>query len=190
MADEKSWEIHIDRLGIQKSGTKQRTYATYQVLIGGKPVKELSGHICECIGPGDLVPNGGKRIPQGRYPLSTQFGKKYRTSGFVTDTKVPGKEPMPGLLLMKTKPRTAILIHPGHPPTLYLSSVGCLNPTNPLRAKDEMVFLESRARTIALIDSLRAFPPSAFKAEKNTPIPNAFAVIEGEPTKAVPALTS
>lgn len=184
------WEILITRLGIQKSGSNQRTYSTYQVFIDGKPVDGLSGNICERIGPGSTVPKSGKRILPGRYPLSTQFGAKYCTIGFSTITKPPAKKPMPGILLMETEPRSAILIHPGHPKTLYISSIGCLNPTGPLRAKDEMDFLDSRARAIALIDSLNAFAHAAFAKKKNTPIPNAFAVIEGDPSNVLPATSS
>src|SRR5262245_51211001 len=102
----KGWELLVTRLGIHKSGAKQRTYATYQVFIDGKPVEGLSGHICECTGPGSTKrEKPAKRIPQGRYPLSTQFGTKYQTIGFSTITKPPGKKPLPGILLMKTEPR-------------------------------------------------------------------------------------
>jgi hypothetical protein len=91
---------------------------------------------------------------------------------------------MPGLLLMETGNRTAILIHPGHPPKLYLSSIGCFNPTKPLGKDDDMEFLESRTRVLALIDSLRAFNPASFQRSRPTPIPDAAVVIDGEPTAA------
>lgn len=184
----KGWELLVTRLGIHKRGAKQRTYASYQVFIDGKAVEGLGGNLCECIGPGSTNSKAkpARRIPAGRYPLSTQFGTKYRTIGFSTITKPPGKQPLPGILLMDTKPRSAILIHPGHPPGLYLSSIGCLNPTAPLKAKDDMDFIDSRTRAIALIDSLNDFAHAAFAKKKNTPIPNAFAVIDGEPMDPVP----
>jgi hypothetical protein len=181
------WEFHVDRLGIQADGARKRTYGAYQVFVDGHAIAKLSGHVCECIGLGDLVKNSGKRIPQGRYPLSTQFGPKYKTIGYTPDPAVPGKRPMPGILLGQTKPRIGIIIHPGHPPKLYLSSIGCLNPTDPLGPADLMDFSESRSRVIALIDSLRDFFPAAFQHATSTHIPNAWAVIDGEPMKSLDA---
>jgi len=184
----KGWELLVTRLGIHKSGAKQRTYATYQVFIDGKAVQELSGHICECIGPGSTNSNAkpARRIPAGRYPLATQFGTNYKTIGFSTITKPPGKKPLPGIRLLNTAPRKDVLIHAGHPPKLYLSSIGCLNPTAPLKAKDDMDFIDSRTRAMALIESLNNFAHAAFAKKANTPIPNAFAVIDGEPMDPVP----
>jgi hypothetical protein len=182
----RGWELHIIRLGIQKRGRVTRTYSTYKAHRDGVAIAGLSGHICECKGPGDNVHRDGKRIQAGRYPLSTQFGIKYKSMGFSTDTHTPAVRPMPGLLLMATGNRTAILIHPGHPPKLYLSSIGCLNPTNPLRNNDDMEFFESRARVIALIDNLRAFRPDSFLNRRPTQIPDAFVVIDGEPMDPFP----
>jgi hypothetical protein len=112
--------------------------------------------MCECIGPGDLVKESGRRIPQGRYPLWTQFGK-YRTIGYSTSTVIVADPHMPGIALANTEPRTGILIHPGHPPDLYLSSIGCLNPTKPLSTTDVMDFWDSRGKVIALINDLKNF---------------------------------
>jgi hypothetical protein len=91
---------------------------------------------------------------------------------------------MPGFLVLGTQARTAILVHPGHPPSLYLSSIGCFNPTRPLTADQNMDFAESRDRVIALLDSLKQHDPAAFAHDKighNTAIQNAFIVVEGEP---------
>jgi hypothetical protein len=47
-----------------------------------------------------------------------------------------------------------------------------------------MTFVESRARVVAMLDSLKAHDPAAFAKKKighNTPITNAFIVIDGEP---------
>src|SRR5262249_30603362 len=103
------------------------------------------------------------------------------TVGYSTNMDVPAQLPMPGILLENTGNRIGILIHPGHPPDLYLSSIGCLNPTSPLGSADEMDFWESRSRVIALFDDLTNFAPEAFEQENNTRIPNAWAVIDGEP---------
>jgi hypothetical protein len=175
------WELLVTRLGIQKDGAKKRTYGTYQAYRDGQPIAGLAGNMCECVGPGDNVHAGsGRRIAEGRYPLWTQFGK-YRTIGYSTDTHTPGASPMPGVRLEGTGNRTGILIHPGHPPKLYLSSIGCLNPTDALTNDQTMNFWDSRTRVIALIDSLRNFAPNAFQHETMTRIPGASVVVDGEP---------
>ena len=120
------WELVVKRLGLHsKPSRPTRTYSTYQVFIDGHPVAALSGHMCERTGPGDNSQHGDDddlRIREGRYRVSTQFGKKYRSVGYTNDTT----RPMPGFLLLDTQPRTAILVHPGHPPNLFISAVGCL----------------------------------------------------------------
>jgi hypothetical protein len=182
------WELHVKRLGLQhRAGERTRTYGAYQVFIDGTPVANLSGHICECIGPGDNTEHGKEdhlRIQEGRYALSTQFGDRYCSVDFTDDAT----HPIPGFLLLGTQVRSAILVHPGHRPTLYLSSIGCFNPTKPLKADQDMSFPESRARVIAMIDSLREHDPAAFASDKighNTAIEDAFIVIDGEPMTQV-----
>ena len=182
------WELRVNRLGLQqRENAPVRTYGEYQVFIDGNPVAALSGHICERTGPGDNSEDGVAnhvRIEEGTYSLSTQFGAHYRSDGFTGDATFP----MPGILVMGTGDRTAILVHPGHPPSLYLSSIGCFNPTQPLQADQDMTFVESRGRVIALIDSLKQHDPDAFAQGKighNTPIKDAFIVITGEPMTPV-----
>lgn len=182
------WELRVQRLGLHRLGEQTRTYGTYQVYNDGNAVLRLAGYTCECIGPGDnSVPGNAKRIEQGRYPLLTQFGENYRTVGYSTDMTTPGTRQMPGPLLGETTRRTAILIHPGHPPNLFLSSVGCINLTHALRPEDVMDFWESRERVIALIDSLRDHAPEVFERERITRIPDAWVVIEGEPMNVIDA---
>jgi len=180
----KGWELQVKRLGLQhRAGERVRTYGVYQVFIEGQKVPNLFGHICESTGPGDNTKKGKHdhlRIHEGRYSLSTQFGTHYRTVGFSADEKHP-----PGFLVLGTGVRTAILVHPGHPPKLYLSSIGCFNPTKPLKAGDFMDFVESRARVIAMIDSLKEHDPDAFVRKRNTAIKDAFMVIDGEPMTPV-----
>ncbi len=182
-----TWELRVKRLGLQsKSGEPTRTYGSYQVFIGDVAQGvTLAGHICERTGPGDNTASGvhnHRRIEAGRYALSTQFGDHYKSIGFGTKPEFP----MPGFLLLGTEVRTAILVHPGHPPTLYLSSIGCFNPTKPLKASDKMDFTDSRTRVVALLDSLEAHDPAAFSHNSvNTKIDNAFIVIEGEPMTPV-----
>ena len=182
------WEFHVQRLGIHKSGTNIRTYGEYQVFLNGNAIAALSGNVCESPGPGEndtpATPDQPRRITQGRYPLSTQFGEHYATIGYTTQH--PEQHPMPGVLLGNTGHRSAILIHPGHPPTLFLSSIGCLNLTKPLQPDEVMDFLESRSRVIAVINSLADFAPSAFEQREATPIPDAAVVIDGEPMEILP----
>ncbi len=179
------WELLIKRLGIHKSGSKTRTYAEYQVFRDGNAVSGLGGFICECPGPGDNDEAGNKlRIEKGRYPLWTQFGR-YRTIDYSDDTETQGLDPMPALLLRGTGNRVGILIHPAHPPKLYLSSVGCLNPSGPLRSAQSINFWDSRARVIALINDLQGYAPLAFEHKVSTRIPNATVVIDGEPTNVL-----
>ena len=182
------WELQVKRLGLQhRAGGHVRTYGADQVFVGGEPVVGLSGHICECTGPGDNTVHGKQvhlRIHEGRYALSTQFGELYRSVGYTNDAT----HPMPGFLVLGTSARTGVLVHPGHPPNLYLSSIGCFNPTKPLKADQSMSFPESRTRVIALIDSLRLHDPAAFADDKvgdNTAIANAFIVVDGEPMTGV-----
>jgi hypothetical protein len=182
----RGWELHVTRLGLQSAGAKKRTYASYQAYQDGQPLADLSGFLCECVGPGEnAVAGSRKRIEQGRYPLLTQFGR-YKSIGYSTDTSTAGKPPMPALLLGETGNRVGILIHPGHPPNLYLSSIGCFNPTGPLSATDTMDFWDSRSRVTALIDDLRRFAPSAFANAEDTGIHEAWVVIDGEPMHMLP----
>ena len=158
------WELHVKRLGLQHhAGEPVRTYGAYQVFIEGETVASLSGHICERTGAGDNPAHGEEnhlRIREGRYALSTQFGPHYRSVGYTDDAT----HPMPGFaLLLGTAVRTGILVHPGHPPTLYLSSIGCFNPTRPLKADQYMSFAKSRGRVIAMIESLKQHDPGCLR---------------------------
>jgi hypothetical protein len=167
---------------MHKNGDKRRTYGSYSVYIDGQPTG-LDGFMAESPGPGDdSVPNNGKRIEAGRYPVWTQFGR-YRSIGFSKSTTVAGDPPMPAVLLLGTNRRTGILIHPAHPPKPYLSSVGCLNPTNAVGPAENINFWDSRQRTIDILASLKAYDEQAFSDETTTRVRNAFVVVDGEPTE-------
>ncbi len=177
------WELHIRRLSIHRSGAKVRSYGQYQVFLDGGDVDGLSGYVCESVGPGDnTVGENGKRIEAGSYPLWTQFGEKYKSVGYSTDLVTPGALRMPGIRVGSTGNRTHILIHPGHPPTLYLSSIGCFNLTSALEPTDDMEYWDSREKVIDLLQSLKAFAPAAFVRTVNTEIVDAWLVVEGEPS--------
>jgi hypothetical protein len=178
------WELHIVRLGMHRFEGRTRTYGSYQAFLNGAPIDGLTGYVCESPGPGENeIADTGKRIEQGRYPLYTQFGENYRTIDYSSNVTIVGGEapiPMPGILVGNTGNRTAILIHPGHPPDLYLSSIGCLNLTHTLGSADELNFLESRSRVIAMIDALKAYAPAAFNQPNSTNL-GAWIAIDGEP---------
>ena len=185
------WELHVQRLGVQKAGTRKRTYGAYQAYRDGAAIAGRGGDICEPIGPGhNTLPADGKRIAQGRYRLGVADGPHYHSVSYADDTAPAGQYPMPGVsLILPAGGRSAILVHPAHPPAddLLLSSVGCLNPTGPLASDEPMDFNDSRGRVIALIDALRAFAPAAFADGQARPIPNAWIVIDGEPMTPVDA---
>lgn len=180
---ETGWVIAVRRMAQQRCGDKARTYGRYETSIDGRPIAGLSGFVCEAPGPGDnKTPNNGRRIEPGRYPLFTHWhGVKYASVGYALDPETTGALKMPAIRVGDTEARTDILIHPGHPPTPYLSSVGCFNLTGPLAPDQEMDFWESRARVVALLDSLRDFAPEAFHAPDITRIADAWLVVDGEP---------
>jgi hypothetical protein len=181
----RGWELHVERIGIHITGSSRRTYGSYKTYQDGKPLAGLSGYVCECVGPGEnATPRTARRIEEGTYPLSTQFGS-YRTIGYSEDTSIAGRPPMPAILLCNTGRRSWILIHPAHGPHLYLSSIGCLNPTQELLPSQLMDFWDSRHRVIALIDDLRRFAPSVFRANDDSEIIGASIVIEGEPEHVI-----
>jgi hypothetical protein len=176
------WEMHVQRIRVDRRDRKRvRTVGNYQIYHQGQPIGRLTGMTCECNGPGDNSPNGNAKdlcIEAGRYPLSTQGGVKYKTLQYLP-SEDPAAKPKPGIAVGKTGSRTAILIHPGHPPGLFLSSVGCINSTKALGgAGDDMEYLDSRRRTIAIIDDLKSFAGSGFPSANGRRIPNAWLVID------------
>lgn len=176
------WEIHIERSGTQRrfSDGRVRTIGQYQVFHDGQPVDGLAGMTAESPGPGDnSTPGNKKRIEPGRYPLWTQSGSKYVTIGYVQNEST-GSIPKPGIELKGTEPRTEILIHPGV--NGFLSSVGCINLcANLPDAEEPISYGGSRRRVIALIEDLRDYLGAAFPAQNGRRLPDAWAVIDGEP---------
>jgi hypothetical protein len=172
------WEILIKRSSVQRRGSRARTVGTYQVFHNGAPTP-LKGMTAESRGPGDnKVPRNGKRVEPGSYPLATQAGSKYVTHNY-RDGDNPRVKPKPGIELLKTGKRAEILIHPG---IGFLASIGCINLCTSLPNADEPIsYPGSRKRVIAMIEDMRSFLGAGFPGTNGKPIPNAFAVIEGEP---------
>jgi len=175
----RGWEILVKRTGTQRraSDGKMRTVGTYQVFHHGGPVAGLTGMTAESRGPGSNTAKK-RRIRAGTYPLATQAGGRYSTLNY-TQNANPTALRRPGIELLSTGARSEILIHPG---IGFLASVGCINLCFNLPDADEMIsFPGSRKRVIALIDDMKTFLGAAFPTADGRRIPNACAVIEGEP---------
>lgn len=172
----KKWELRITRAGEQIRNSRRRTTGRYEVFHDGVKVGALSGATAETKGPGDNKTSGNNRcVEAGTYNLSTQAGNKYVTMGYTSNVN-PAALKRPGLLLLPTGKRIGILLHPGRG---FLSSIGCINPTTKLaNADDDMAFVDSRKRVIAIIDDLKAFLGSSFPATNGSKIPNATVVIQ------------
>ncbi len=153
-----SWILRVKRIETHSAGPKPRTYGKYELIVGGKT--EQTGFMCEPIGPSSSYTKK-VRVSAGLYRAQIHLGTMYKTIGY--DTINPSQSNnMPAIKLEDRGTRDFILIHPAHEPTLYLSSVGCLNPTSAIAENQSMNFEDSRARTINLIDSLKNFAPNLF----------------------------
>lgn len=181
------WEILITRKKQHKRANKSyaRTVGDYQVFHNGTKVAALSGMLAERQGPGDNTQSGvtnHRRIAAGTYELSTHDGasnNKYKTIGYSTDPGLAAL-PRPCFRFLGTGARSGILLHPG---AGYLYSIGCFNPGTTLdSADDNLKWGDSRTRVIALLDDMKQFLGNQFPTSNNQKIPNAHAVVEGEPT--------
>lgn len=178
------WEFHIIRHSEQRRDRdgKRRTIGTYSIFHDGvqQTGAGLSGTVAETRGPGANRPAGNnRRIEPGRYPVFTQDGAKYVTNGFSTSESTTAK-PKPGLELKGTDQRSEILIHPGQG---FLASIGCINPCTRLPQASELIdYVPSRRRVIAIIDNLKAFAGAGFPTTNGKRVPNAFVVVDGEPS--------
>lgn len=175
------WEILIERHSIQSraQGTRPRTrtVGSYQVFNNGVPVQGLSGTTAESQGPSSNTTKG-VRILSGTYPLATQNGGKYASIHYNPNPNHTALR-RPGVELLKTGHRSEILIHPG---IGFLASVGCINLCKILPdASEPISFPGSRARVIAMIDNMRSFLGANFPHDDGFSIPQATAVIVGDP---------
>jgi hypothetical protein len=175
--------ILLERVREEKRSTKSfsRTVGKYMCYWNGAEVSGLSGQIVERGGPGDNTATVGKkkhlRIREGTYRLCIQDGLFYKTFGYSRGMLLP----KPGILLNGTGERDAILIHPGFD---YLLSTGCLNPGCGLKDADSRLeFKDSRARVIALIETMKANLGAQFPSRGGAIIPGAVIVIRGEPVE-------
>lgn len=177
--------IHVRRLRQEKrdSENHDRTVGAYQCYWNGTALTNLSGQMVERGGPGDntteIGDNRDLRVREGAYRLSIHDGIRYKTYNYQENGTTFLNEPKPGLLLLDTDERSAILIHPGED---YVRSIGCLNPTSGLTdANSAIDFMDSRSRVIAIIKAMKSKMGANFLRFGN--IRNAVILIEGEPAR-------
>ena len=177
------WELHIVRETVQRraSDGRRRTTGRYQVYHDGiaQSGADLCGMTAESKGPGANHPaDNGKRIGEGRYPLSTHAPGRYATFDY-KNSEDPDAEPKPALELKGTGERYDILVHPGHD---FLASVGCINLCRSLpNAQEPISYAPSRKRVIAVINDLKNYLGSDFPKSNGKKIVKASVVIDGEP---------
>lgn len=146
-----------------------RTVGVYQAYFNGEKIPEICGMVCERQGPGDnglLGQSQHQRIKAGPYPLFTHAGAsgKYRTLDY-TQSAMIGATPRPALRVGNTGHREGILIHPAQG---FLWSVGCLNLTSPLNTgQDNINYVDSRSRVIALINNMAKLLKDKFPSSNN-----------------------
>lgn len=174
----KGWELHIQRLSVQRKDQKIRTVGTYTVFHDGVEQPNLSGGTAEPRGPGDDTQEGNdRRISQGSYPLEIHDTAKFSTVHYVVSDNFQ-RRPKPGIGVGGTMNRQGIVVHPG---LGFLDSVGCINITGDLsEALYDIAFVDSRNRVIALIQDLLEFAHLDDHAQPGR-IPNASLVVDGEP---------
>ena len=90
------WEMHIVRESEQRraSDGRRRTVGKYQVFHDGvaQTGAAMKGTVAKSRGPGANKPaKNGKRVEEGRYPLATQDGTKYKTFNYKDFRKHDGK---------------------------------------------------------------------------------------------------
>lgn len=169
------WVLHVARQTEQDRNGRRRTLGTYRIFHEGVQTG-LTGTSVEAKGPGDNhVPGNGHCLEAGIYTLATHAGLHYCTIGYKVDDDCD-VTPKPGLELLNTGNRSAILVHPGHG---FLASIGCINLTDSLpSAASDIPFVDSRTRVISAINDLRNFTGTRFPKANGTPIPNAWLIIE------------
>lgn len=178
--------ISIQRTHTEKRGGHARTVGHYQVFYKGVKLPGLEGTTVENgDGIGDNTLWGGaahrRRIKALSYPLYTHGGTKYKTFGYAS-TEDRRASPRPAVLLGQTGERRSILIHPA---SGFKMSVGTINLSKMLSGpEDDIDWVNSRNRVIALIEAMKDKLGAQFPANNGKKIPNAWVVISGEPTEA------
>jgi hypothetical protein len=172
----------LDRIRTERRPGKayDRTVSRYQAFFDRTPIADIFGAAVERQGPGDNSQTGveqHRRIAAGTYPLFTHASgetNKYRTIGYAQPAN-QARRPWPCLGIEQTGQRSGVLIHCA---AGYLMGIGCINLTSNIAdAQSNVVFSDSWARVVALIDSVRAHLGAAFPNGNNARLPNTSLVI-------------
>ncbi len=157
-----------------------RTVSNYQAFFNRTPVANISGMAVERQGPGDNSPSGvanERRIAAGTYPLFTHDGasnERYKTFGYAKPANISHR-PWPSIRVGDTGSRTGILIHCA---AGYLMSTGCINlAASVANAGSNLIYADSWARVVALIESIRSHLGADFPNANNKRLPNTFLVV-------------
>jgi hypothetical protein len=169
--DTNNYVLCIDRIRTEqrKGMGYPRTVGVYQAYFKGQKIPEISGMVCERQGPGDntkVGQNEHQRLKAGTYRLFTHAGAsgKYSTHNYTKSSAI-GATARPCLRVADTGVREGVLVHPAQG---YLWSVGCLNLSSPLsNAQDNINYVESRRRVIALIDNMAKVLGDDFPSSDN-----------------------
>ncbi len=155
------WELVIIRFREDYHDLRFRRVGVYAVVME-KVLTGIWGWTAEPGGPGDNKHAGNDLcIEPGIYGLQAHFGPHYRTTGYAR-----GKEyPRPAIELTETGKRESILFHPG---SGFLSSIGCLNPSNNLiHSNGNIDYTDSRNHVVRLLNHLKkTFGPDIFTSAK------------------------
>lgn len=193
------WALTIERLCEHARGDRIRTYGRYSLAIGGVVQPSISGFTCEAPGPGSNEKEGVDRLRarEGTYPLRFHHSDRYRTADYDPDVETKGVHPLPAVhfVLEHSKARSNLLIHPAHffepdyphegaRSDLFLSSIGCVNPTGPLEPDQDMDYRESRSRVLDILESLSRHVGGLERFAPDQDFPNSVLTIVGEPPAA------
>jgi murein DD-endopeptidase MepM/ murein hydrolase activator NlpD len=183
-----TWEIRVRRLSEQTRADDTRTVGAYEVLHDGARATNtirvdgfdvpLFGTTAESCGPSQndapATPDNPSRIVAKSYRLATSGGPEYLTRNYRADEQIAPA--MPGIELLDTGNRFAIIIHPGK--GVFLSSIGCINLCKELpNAEENIDYRGSRRRVIALIEDMKQVL-GGIPAAGDQPIPGASIAID------------
>ena len=156
-----------------------RTYGAYQVFIDGAAVPNLSGHVCECTGPGDNTEMEKTASANRGGPLCVvnTIGPLYRSVGSPIMRHTRCRDSCCSERKSSLESSYTQTIRN----TVLPASDVSIRPSRSRRRRHRIHGM--RARVIALIDSLKMHDPAAFAPNKmghNTTIQNAFMAVDGE----------
>jgi hypothetical protein len=168
------WELRVSRKTEQTRNGKRRLVGRYQVFHDGRPAIGLHGAIAESLGPRATAPVTDE-TPEV-FCAHVINDEKYATIGYSLNAN-PAALQRPGLLFVSADQQRRLLLHPARG---FCWSVGTIHLASKLdHSAFDIDFADSRARTIALIDDLRAFVGFGFPTSAGSKIPRAKIMFSG-----------